>query len=209
MTLKVIGAGFGRTGTMSLRMALNKLELGPCYHMEDVLQDMPKRTPQWNAALSATPDWDQVFSGFVSAVDWPVAAFWKELMSYYPHAKFVLSSRDPESWYESISQTILAVLTAPEKWPGEQVEWLKMVRSVVIERSLGGRTDKEGAIDAFRSQEAAIARTLPANRLLVHRATDGWEPLCAFLETDVPGESYPRSNSRQEFFEIMAQNSGD
>ncbi|MEO3415036.1 sulfotransferase family protein [Roseovarius sp. CAU 1744] len=209
MTLKVIGAGFGRTGTMSLRMALNKLELGPCYHMEDVLQDMPTRTPQWNAALSAAPDWDHVFSGFVSAVDWPVAAFWKELMSYYPHAKFVLSSRDPEGWYESISQTILAVLTAPEKWPGEQVEWLKMVRSVVIERSLGGRTDKEGAIDAFRSQEAALARTLPANRLLVHRATDGWEPLCAFLEKDVPGESYPRSNSRQEFFEIMAQNSGD
>ena len=209
MTLEVIGAGFGRTGTMSLRMALNKLELGPCYHMENVLQDMPTRTPQWNAALARAPDWDRIFSGFVSAVDWPVAAFWQELMSYYPNAKFVLSSRDPESWYESISQTILAVLTAPEKWPGEQVEWLKMVSNVVIERSLRGRTDKDGAIDAFRSQEAALAKTLPADRLLVHRASDGWEPLCAFLEKDVPDEPYPRSNSRQEFFEIMAQNSGD
>lgn len=209
MKLEVIGAGFGRTGTMSLRMALNKLELGPCYHMEDVLHDMQTRTPQWNAALAGAPDWDRIFTGFVSAVDWPVAAFWKELMSYYPHAKFVLSSRDPESWYESISQTILAVLTAPEKWPGEQVEWLKMVRNVVIGRSLGERTDKEGAINALRSQEAGLAKTLPADRLLVHRASDGWEPLCAFLEKDVPDEPYPRSNSRQEFFEIMSQNSGD
>ena len=85
----------------------------------------------------------------------------------------------------------------------------EMVRNVVIERSLGGRTDKDGAIDAFRSQEAALLQALPADRLLVHRASDGWGPLCTFLERDIPDEPYPRSNSRQEFFDLMAQNTGD
>ncbi len=209
MTPKVISVGFGRTGTMSLRMALNQLGFGPCYHMEDVLQDMPNRTPQWNAALAGDADWEKIFHGFNSAVDWPVAAFWQELMVYYPEAKFILSSRSAESWYESISQTILAVLSAPDKWPDEQKEWLNMVHEVVVNRSLGGSMEKEAAIDAFRRHEASVQEIIPASRLLVFQAKYGWEPLCNFLGKPVPDEPYPRSNSRQEFFEIMAQNSGD
>ncbi|WP_299848284.1 sulfotransferase family protein [uncultured Roseovarius sp.] len=209
MTLKVIGTGFGRTGTMSLRMALVKLGFGPCYHMEDVIQDMPKRVPHWNAALDDNPDWDATFDGFQSAVDWPVAAFWQEMMVQYPNAKFILSTRDANSWYKSISQTILAVLTAPEKWPAEQVDWLQMVTAVALKRSLGSETGQEGAINAFRSHEAAVKRAFPAEKLLVFQAADGWEPLCSFLGKPVPDEPYPRSNSREEFFEIMSQNSGN
>ena len=205
MTLKVISVGFGRTGTMSLRTALNQLGLGPCYHMEDVLQDMPTRVAHWNAAVDGTPDWESTFDGFNSAVDWPVAGFWEELAAHYPQAKFILSSRSADSWYKSISQTILAVLSAPEKWPEPQREWLEMVCRVVVDRSLGGRMDEAGAIAAFNTHEAAVKAALPAGQLLVHEAKDGWEPLCTYLGTPVPDTPYPRTNSREEFFEIMAK----
>ena len=208
MSLKVISLGFGRTATMSLRMALNQLGFDPCYHMEDVLQDMPKRTPQWNQALAGNPDWDAIFDGFNSAVDWPVAAFTGELLAYYPEAKFILSSRSVESWYDSISQTILAVLGAPEKWPEEQREWLEMVYEVVVNRSLGGSLEQDAVMDAFRKHEEMVKKTIPAEKLLVFEAKDGWEPLCKYLGVPVPEGPYPRSNDRQEFFELMAQNSG-
>lgn len=205
MTLQVISIGFGRTGTMSLRMALDQLGFGPCYHMVDVLDHMPQRVPQWTAALDGTPDWDATFKGFSSAVDWPVAAFWQELIEAYPEAKFILSSRSAESWYQSFSQTILAVLLAPDKWPEAQREWLEMVHRVVIGRSLGGATSDSDVIDAFKAHEAAVQAALPADRLLVHQAKDGWESLCAHLGKPVPDTPYPRSNSRQEFFDIMAK----
>lgn len=209
MTLDVISAGFGRTGTMSLRMALNALDLGPCYHMEDVLHDMPRRVPQWNAALEGSPDWDAIYYGFGSAVDWPTASFWQDLAAHYPKAKFILSSRSSESWFNSISQTILAVLSAPDKWPGEQRAWLEMVHELVVNRCFDGDIGKSNVIAAFERHEALVKSTLPADRLLVHEARDGWAPLCAFLGKPVPADPYPRSNTREEFFEIMSQNSGD
>lgn len=209
MALEVIGAGFGRTGTMSLRMALNTLGLGPTYHMEDVLQDMPTRVPQWNAALDGNPDWRAIYDGFHSAVDWPTATFWRELSEHYPNAKFILSTRNPQNWYKSISQTILKVLTAPDDWPAEQVEWLSMVSKLALGRSLQGRTDRQGVLEAFHHQEIEVKETLPSDRLLVFRARDGWEPLCTFLGKPIPNEPYPRSNSREEFFELMAQNAGN
>ena len=139
MSLEVISFGFGRTATMSLKAALEELGYGPCYHMDVVLQNMEERVPQWSAAVEGRPDWAAIYSGFHSAVDWPTSAFWRELVAALPEAKFILSSRSVESWYESISQTILAVLTAREKWPEAQREWLEMVSKVVIDRSLGGR----------------------------------------------------------------------
>jgi len=204
MTLHVIGAGFGRTATMSLRMAIEELGLGPCYHMETILGDMPGRVAHWNTVLDGAPDWNAVFDGFGSAVDWPVAAYWHDLAETYPAAKVVLSTRDAGKWWDSFSQTILFVLQSPEKWPPEQRDWLEMVVRVVIDRSLGGRTDREGVIDAFRRNEAAAKEALPADRLLVFEARDGWGPLCEFLGQPIPDTPYPRSNSRQEFFDIMA-----
>lgn len=204
MALQVISFGFGRTATLSLKEALEELGFGPCYHMDQVLQDMENRVPGWNAAVAGNPDWDAIYSGFHSAVDWPTAAFWRELIEAYPDAKFILSSRSVESWYESISQTILAVLTAPEKWPEEQREWLEMVSKVVIDRSLGGKTNRDSVIAAFEAHEAAVKEAVPANDLLVFEARQGWGPLCDFLGKPVPSGPYPRSNSRQEFFELLA-----
>lgn len=185
-------------------MALQDLGLGPCYHMEEVLQDMDLHLPHWMDVLDGKPDWDATYVGFGAAVDWPTAAYWSELVEKYPEARVILSTRDPERWYNSISQTILAVLTSPENWPPEQKSWLEMVHRVVIGRSLGGKTDKDSVIAAFKDHEAAVKQAVPADRLLVFEAREGWEPLCRFLGRPVPDTPYPRSNSREEFFALLA-----
>lgn len=209
MTLKVISVGFGRTGTMSLRMALNELGYGPCYHMEDVLSDMQTRVPHWTAAIDGTPDWSTIYDGFNSAVDWPTAAFWQDLADAFPDARIILSSRSAESWCKSFSQTILAVLSAPDMWPEPQREWLEMCHRLVVQNTFHSQTDQDHLIATFNTHEAAVKATIAPDRLLVHAAPDGWEPLCAFLGNAVPDTPYPRSNSRQEFFEMLAQGGAD
>lgn len=202
MTLSVISVGFGRTGTMSLKLALEKIGHGPCHHMIEVIENGEGQVPLWNDALAGNPDFDAIYAGYKSAVDWPTAAFWQELASAYPDAKIILSTRSPESWYSSISETILATVWAPDKWPAPAVEWFKMVTKV-LDRSFGGAKDKDGIIAAFTAHEAAVKAAIPANRLLVHTAKDGWAPLCAFLGTPVPDTPYPRTNSKEEFFQHM------
>ena len=154
--------------------------------------------------MNNTPDWDATYAGYNSAVDWPTAAFWQDLAARYPTAKFIHSTRSAESWYNSFSQTILAVLAAPDKWPEPQRDWLEMVHRVVIQRSLGGKTDRDSLIAAFTAQEAAVKAAIAPENLLIYRAGDGWEPLCAFLGKPVPSTDYPRSNSREEFFALLA-----
>ena len=93
MTLAVIGAGFGRTGTMSLKVALERLSFGPCYHMIEEMEH-PEHDALWQAASDDKPvDWERLFAGYRAAVDWPVAAFWPELASHYPEAKTHLAER--------------------------------------------------------------------------------------------------------------------
>jgi len=203
MTIKVFSAGFGRTGTLSLKLALEEIGFGPCHHMKEVLENGPVQVPLWHEAASGKADFASIYKGYNSAVDWPSAAFWRELAAAYPDAKIILSTRSAESWYSSFSETILASLLARENWPPPAVPWLTMVTKVVIDRSLGGRTDKDGVIAAFHAQEAAVKAEIPASRLLVHTAKDGWEPLCAFLRVPVPETPYPRTNSKEEFFQLM------
>ena len=203
MTLKAISAGFGRTGTLSLKLALEELGFGPCHHMKEVLENGPVQVPLWHAAAEGKPDFAAIYKGYESAVDWPTAGFWREVAAAYPEAKIILSTRSAESWYSSFSETILTSLLAKDHWPPPAVPWLSMVSKVVIDRSLGGRTDKDGVIAAFHAQEAAVKAAMPANRLLVHQAKDGWEPLCAFLGVPVPAPPYPRTNSKEEFFQLM------
>ena len=202
MSLRVISAGFGRTGTMSLKLALEQLGFGPCYHMDEVLKNGQAFVPLWNRAIDGQPDWDKVYDGYRSAVDWPTAAYWKELADYYPDAKIILSSRSAESWYASISETILAVASAPEKWPPAAVEWMTMVMKI-LHRSLGTAWDRESLIAVFNEHEAAVKAAIPPERLLVHSAKDGWVPLCAHLGVPVPDTPYPRTNNREQFFELM------
>jgi hypothetical protein len=204
MTIRAISAGFGRTGTMSLKLALEQIGFGPCHHMAEVIGNGPVQVPLWNHALAGKPDFDAIYAGYNSAVDWPSAAFWKELADHYPDAKIILSSRSAESWYDSIRDTILATVWAPEKWPAPAVDWFKMVAKV-LERSLGDAKTKDEIIGVFNAHEANVKATIPPERLLVHSSKDGWEPLCAFLGVPVPATPYPRTNSKEEFFQLMKQ----
>lgn len=202
MSLEVFSAGFGRTGTMSLKLALEQVGFGPCHHMVEVIENGESQVPLWNAALAGEPDFDAIYAGYRSAVDWPTAAFWREVAAAYPDAKVILSSRSPDSWYNSISQTILATVWAEDSWPAPAVEWFRMV-SRVLEKSLGPARDRDSIVAAFEAHEAAVKADLPSERLLVHQAKDGWAPLCAFLGVPVPDAPYPRTNSKEEFFEHM------
>tara|TARA_R110001606_G_scaffold139280_1_gene277752 strand:- start:602 stop:1183 length:582 start_codon:yes stop_codon:yes gene_type:complete len=187
---------------MSLKLALEELGLGPCHHMIEVIHNGEAQVPLWNAALAGKPDYAAIYDGYKSAVDWPTAAFWQELADAYPEAKIILSSRSAESWYASISETILATVWAPETWPPQAVEWFTMVTKV-LERSFGDARDKDDLIATFHAHEANVKATVPPERLLVHSAKDGWGPLCAFLEVPVPLTPYPRTNSKEEFFQHM------
>ena len=201
MTLSVIGAGFGRTGTLSLKLALEQLGFGPCYHMYEVL-NRPDDDPVWLAATRREPvDWDALFDGFGAAVDWPVAAFWRELADHYPRARFILSVRDPRSWHDSVMNTIYKALSSPPDRDGEQARVHRtMTRELIMERTFDGRLDDPAhAIEVYERHNKAVRDTLPPERLLVFEAGAGWEPLCAFLNCPVPDAPYPHSNTRRDF----------
>jgi hypothetical protein len=206
MTLSVIGAGFGRTGTLSLKIALEQLGLGRCYHMMEVFGN-PGHAALWSAAADGVPvDWDALFEGYGATVDWPSTFFWEELADHYPDAKIVLSVRDPEGWYTSVSNTIYRAMTAPqESLPPPVAEQLAMARKIVLERSLEGRfEDRAYAIEVFERHAEAVKRAIPPERLLVYPVGAGWEPLCTFLDRPIPDSEYPRSNSTEEFRERFA-----
>ncbi|MCA8902730.1 MAG: hypothetical protein KDA53_15935 [Hyphomonas sp.] len=200
MTVQVISAGFGRTGTMSLKLALEQLGFGPCHHMEEVLAHGEVQVPLWTAAADGKADFGALYAGYGAAVDWPTAAFWKELAGAYPEAKFILSSRSVDSWVRSFSETIHAVISDRSKWPPPAVPWLLMVEKV-LHRSLKGASDPEALAAIFEAHEAEVKAFFPPGKLLVHQAKDGWEPLCAYLGVPVPDTPYPRTNSKDEFFE--------
>lgn len=201
MTLAVIGAGFGRTGTMSLKLALEHLGFGRCYHMFEVLE-RPDDDPVWHAATRGEAvDWDALFEGFGSAVDWPVAAFWRELSIHYPAARFILSVRDSRAWHESVMNTIYKALSSPpERGDARSRVHRAMTRELILDRTFDGRLDDPGhAIAVYERHNQAVRDELPPDRLLVYEAGAGWEPLCAFLDRPVPDEPYPHSNTGKEF----------
>ena len=192
--LEVVGAGFGRTGTFSLKLALERLGLGPCYHMFEVGRN-PGHRDLWMAmAEGADHDWEEILAGYRSAVDWPAAAFYAPLMERYPEAKVVLTVRDPEAWYESARATIVP---DPERL-GEDTS--PMTRRVIWDGVFDGRVhDREHALAVFRRHVAEVRARVPRERLLVYDVREGWEPLCAFLGVPVPAEPYPHRNTTEEF----------
>jgi hypothetical protein len=196
MTLKVIGAGFGRTGTLSLKLAIEKLGLGPCHHMMEVF-GKPDHIALWqHAADGVSVNWDEVFDGYHAAVDWPVCAFWRELSEVYPDAKFVLSLRDPDKWYDSADATIFAAM---RKFDGVHPHG-RMVNKLIVNNTFGGSVDDRGAAkEVFQKHNQEVMDTLPPGRLLVFEASHGWQPLCDFLGVPVPDEDYPRTNSTEDF----------
>jgi len=202
VTLKVIGAGVGRTGTYSLKLALNRLGLGPCHHMEEVIHNLPTQVPLWAATANGNPDWVANYKGYKSAVDWPTAGFFRELNAVYPDAKFILTLRSPESWVASFSETIYKLLDVPV--PPEMRDWLDMGIRVIAKTGFPVGLDATGLMRAFDAHNAAVKATIPADRLLVYQVKDGWGPLCDFLGVPAPDEPFPRTNDRGEFWDRIS-----
>jgi hypothetical protein len=212
--MKVIGVGLGRTGTNSLKEAIERLGCAPCYHMFDVVEQ-PQRIRQWQAAVDGAADWDQVFSGYESVVDFPAAVFWREITEHYPAAKVILTVRSPDAWYDSAAKTIFSKAISAQRrpLPGRAAVRLltrlspdfgaftRMVTATVVERMFGGSvSDRDHAIEVFSQHIKEVISAIPADRLLVYDVADGWAPLCDFLGEPVPdGQPFPRGNDQASF----------
>ncbi len=205
MTIKVIGAGFGRTGTLSLKAALETLGFGPCYHMQEIVPFRPLRAKTWyEASRGQTVDWKKVFSGYQATVDWPASYFYRDLTNAYPNAKVILTVRDPERWYRSAHDTIYRSAQSFSAW-----QWYvpitryvpMMLHDVIWEGTFHGRfDDKTHALAVFNRHIEEVKRLVPPDRLLVYHVGEGWEPLCRFLGVPVPaGEAFPHLNDTARF----------
>ena len=208
MALAVIGAGFGRTGTLSLKLALEQLGFAPCYHMIETGRH-PKHDALWLAlARGESDDWRSVLSGYAACVDWPGIAIWKTLIAANPEAKVILTVRDPERWYASAAKTIFARMQdfaeTVARGDADAVDPVRrahmtMVNAAVVDRSFGGSLDKDHAIAVFNAHNEEVRRTVPPERLLVYESGEGWDRLCAFLRVPVPQAPYPTVNSTADF----------
>ena len=203
MALSVIGAGFGRTGTMSLKLALEQLSLGPCFHMAEffISENGEALKDKWERAVfgGGPPDWDDLFDGYRSTVDFPACSYWRELADHFPDAKVILSVRDAERWFASTQETILK--PNPDKPLAERTDnWGRMVYKVINQDVFGGETrDHDHCIAVYERHNATVKATIPAERLLVYEVKEGWAPLCAFLGVPVPDTPFPRENTTEIF----------
>jgi hypothetical protein len=206
--LKVIGAGFGRTGTTSLKVALETLGFAPCYHMTEVFAN-PRHAETWRSAWRGEPvDWDAILGPYQAAVDWPACAFYAELMDCYPDAKVILTVRDPDRWYESTRSTIyeMSRVIAGSRTSrvafglGSLFAFGGFVRGdageeIIWKGTFDGRfEDKSYAIGVFEKHDEEVRRRVPSERLLVYEVKQGWRPLCEFLGVPEPDEPFPRLN---------------
>ncbi len=195
--LRVIGAGLGRTGTHSLKLALERLLGAPCYHMVELFR-RPEHIPLWAAAAKGeTVDFRKLLDGYAAAVDWPAAAFWPELASAFPNALIVLSARDADGWWKSASRTIFETMRR-EPRPHEPPGWRAMI-TATLNRFTPDFLDETAAKAAFQRHNAEVRRRAPAHRLVEWTGHDGWGPLCAALGLPVPSEPFPVTNTEQEF----------
>jgi hypothetical protein len=203
MVLKVIGTGFGRTGTDSMREALNLLGFGPCHHMFEVNR-VPEQKRLWRAlAKGAPPDWGRLFAGYASCVDFPSAFYWRELLAFYPEAKAILTWRAADDWWRSYERSIGAVMDdAPD--PDS------VGATLIAGRLFGGRPlDRDHVVGIYEAHVAEVIATVPLERLLVHRPGDGWPPLCAHLGVPVPDVAYPHRNTAAEFAADLGRRTED
>ncbi len=193
MTLKVIGTGFGRTGTDSMREALAILGFGPCHHMFEVIAHEEQKR-RWRALVQgAAADWDMLFEGYSSCIDWPSAYYWRDLIKVYPHARVILTYRSAESWWKSFEQTILEGLN-------RSTDPASLGLALIRDKVFSGKPGEQAhALAVYQANVDAVRATVPKDRLLVHELGDGWEPLCAHLGVPVPSLPYPSRNTSNEF----------
>ena len=201
MALQVIGAGLGRTGTMTLKTALEMLGFVPCHHMVEVFAHM-EQAPFWlRAAKGEAVDWEEFFARYNASVDWPSAHFYAQLAERYPDAKVILTRRDPQRWYESMSETILKAMAASGDGPAPDDHPMRFADIIIAEKTFGRDFSAASVIAAFERHNAEVQRVIPADRLLVFEAAQGWAPLCDFLGVAAPAVDFPRTNSREEFWQ--------
>lgn len=208
--MKVIGAGFGRTGTYSLKVALEMIGFGPCYHMVEVFQH-PEHVAIWQAAADGQPvDWKALFEGYQAAVDWPASRFYAELMDVFPEAKVLLTVRDPEKWHTSVMNTIHPSNNDDSDDPMTLAQ-RRMTTSVIWQGTFNGRLDeKDYAIDVYNRHIEEVKRRVPADRLLVYQVSEGWGPLCRFLGVPVPENTeFPRLNDTESFRQRFHANASE
>jgi hypothetical protein len=217
--MRLIGAGLPRTGTLSQKVALEMLGLAPCYHMVNVLMDLDE-AQVWRRALDGEAPWDEVFDGFQATVDWPGSFFYKELIDHYPDAKVFLSVRDAGAWERSMRDTIWGLFygdmlirdlssaraRVDAKWNG----YMEMMREMWQQSGLidaGADTTSESMQSAMERFNEEVQQNVPADRLLVWSVSDGWEPLCEFMELPVPDTPFPHLNDSKEFGERIVDGS--
>lgn len=200
MPLTVIGAGFGRTGTLSLKLALEQLGFGPCYHMVEVFKN-PKAPGYWEAAADHQPlDWKEVFAGYRATVDWPSATFWRELSQAFPAAKVILTVRDPDAWFASTQATIFK-----GDFDDQSDPFQRMVTKAIGRLFDQRWHDKEKLIEVYERHNETVQRTIPPERLLVYDVAEGWGPLCRFLGVAEPASPMPKTNTTEDFARHVAE----
>ena len=209
--MKVIGAGFGRTGTMSLKAALERLGANPCFHMIDIIRD-PSQLPGWTAAAEGeTVDWTDVLEGWEGSVDWPGCTFYKQHMETWPEAPVLLTVRDPDKWYRSVENSIYAAkelamrgeLTPPEENPPSP-EVMQMINGLIWDGTFHGRfAEKDYAIEVFNDHIADVKATVPAERLTVYEIGQGWGPLADMMGVEAPDEPFPHLNDTESFRQMF------
>lgn len=204
MALRVVGSGLGRTGTKSLKAALEQLLGGPCYHMVECFE-RSEDPPRWRTAMQGEPvAWDELLDGYVAAVDWPAAACWKELAEHYPDALVLHSERPADEWFRSADRTIFEGFKHPrEEWdePGTN-PWWDMAITMFEQRFTPDFLDRDAAMAAVEAWNDDVRCSAPADRLLVWQPGDGWEPICAALDLPVPDVAFPHTNTTAEFREM-------
>ena len=198
MGLKVIGAGFGRTGTGSLKAALEELGIGKCYHMNEVAKNHGHMKKWTDVIENGNADWAELFEGYQAAVDWPAAVYYKALMVAYPDAKVILTIRDPDRWHESVSNTIYPLskkFVNSLRTTSPLSRFFKALDKALWVGIFNNRLeDKPYAIEIFKDHIEEVKHTVPVDRLLIFEARQGWEPLCEFLDVPVPDTPYPHVN---------------
>ncbi|NRQ35407.1 sulfotransferase family protein [Nonomuraea sp. NN258] len=214
--MRVIGAGLGRTGTSSLQAALERLGFAPCFHGRH-MRECADRLPLWRAAAAqGSPElWRRLFTGYDATVDWPSAAFWRELVAAFPDAKVILTVRDPRQWYDSMTETIFRVYGSENRnaWVTEaarvvpgMAEVGAFMRELVWDRFFAGRfADRDHAIRVYDEHNAAVRAAVDPSRLLIVRPGMTWEPLCSFLGVAVPAQPYPHLNEGGHYRETIEQ----
>ncbi len=203
MTLEIIGSGFGRTGTMTMKDALGVLGLGPTHHMTEIMEN-PDQIRHWKAIFAGQDvDWSDVYAGYRAQVDWPGASRWQHAMIAFPEAKVIHTERPEEDWWASFNGTIgkFFALMDGMPLPPDIREIFTTMREGFLTSTIGDFTDRESAIAAYRANNRKVREVVPQDRLLIFNVAEGWEPLCRFLDVAPPEAAFPHHNVRREFWE--------